>query len=140
MVETEEGKLMYEVKKAVGYSVEKEELIKALQYDRQQYEKGYQDGLNANKWIPVSERLPENLQTVNVTWQNHEPEPYYHDIKDRSFVATAVYYNEYWYWYSTTCADYLGEYGRNDVDKIDEAIEIIAWMPLPEPYKAESEE
>ena len=92
------------------------------------------------RWIPVSERLPENLQTVNVTWQNHEPEPYYHDIKDRSFVATAVYYNEDWYWYSTTCADYLGEYGRNDVDKIDEAIEIIAWMPLPEPYKAESEE
>lgn len=91
-------------------------------------------------WIPVSERLPENLQTVNVTWQNHEPEPYYHDIKDRSFVATAVYYNEDWYWYSTTCADYLGEYGRNDVDKIDEAIEIIAWMPLPEPYKVESEE
>lgn len=86
------------------------------------------------KWIPVSERLPENLQTVNVTWQNHEPEPYYHDIKDRSFVATAVYYNEDWYWYSTTCADYLGEYGRNDVDKIDEAIEIIAWMPLPLPY------
>ena len=90
------------------------------------------------KWIPVNERLPENLQTVNVTWQNHEPEPYYHDIKDRSFVATAVYYKG-WYWYSTTCADYLGEYGRNDVDKIDEAIEIIAWMPLPQPYKAESE-
>lgn len=93
-----------------------------------------------SKWIPVSERLPENLQTVNVTWQNHEPEPYYHDIKDRSFVATAVYYNEDWYWYSTTCADYLGEYGKNDFDKIDEAIEIIAWMPLPEPYKIESED
>jgi len=91
------------------------------------------------RWIPVNERLPENLQTVNVTWQNHEPEPYYHDIKDRSFVATAVYYKG-WYWYSTTCADYLGEYGRNDVDKIDEAIEIIAWTPLPEPYKAESED
>lgn len=96
--------------------------------------------LESQRWIPVSERLPENLQTVNVTWQNHEPEPYYHDIKDRSFVATAVYYNEDWYWYSTTCADYLGEYGRNDVDKIDEAIEIIAWMPLPTPYRAESED
>lgn len=96
--------------------------------------------LEQQRWIPVSERLPENLQTVNVTWENHQPEPYYHDIKDRSFVATAVYYNEDWYWYSTTCADYLGEYGRNDVDKIDEAIEIIAWMPLPESYKAESED
>lgn len=28
IVETEEGKLMYEVKKALGYSIEKEELIK----------------------------------------------------------------------------------------------------------------
>lgn len=59
IVETEEGKLMYEVQKAIGYSIEKEELIKALQYDRGQYEKGYNDGYNANKWIPVSERLPE---------------------------------------------------------------------------------
>lgn len=28
----------------VGVSVDKEELIKALAYDRQQYEKGYEDG------------------------------------------------------------------------------------------------
>jgi hypothetical protein len=110
------------------------ESVEALMAEGEIYDIDY------SPWIPVSERLPENLQTVNVTWQNHEPEPYYHDIKDRSFVATAVYYNEDWYWYSTTCADYLGEYGRNDVDKIDEAIEIIAWMPLPEPYKAESED
>jgi hypothetical protein len=59
IVETEEGKLMYEVQKAIGYSIEKEELIKALQYDRGQYEKGYKDGYNANKWILCSERLPE---------------------------------------------------------------------------------
>lgn len=46
-----------------GVIVDKDELIKALQYDRRQYEKGFRNGynagLNASKWIPVTERLPE---------------------------------------------------------------------------------
>ena len=92
------------------------------------------------KWIPVSERLPENLEPVNITWVNHDPESYYVDIKDKPFTATGIHYRGQWYWYSTTCADYLGEYGSNDIDKVDDAIEIVAWMPLPEPYKAESED
>ena len=91
-------------------------------------------------WISVSEKLPEDLEPVNITWVNHEPEPYYHDIKDKNFVATGIYYRGQWYWYSTTCADYLGEYGSNEVDKVDDAVEIVAWMPLPQPYKAESED
>ena len=43
-----------------GIVVDKEELIKALQYDRDQYEKGYADGMLAQKdeWISVEERLP----------------------------------------------------------------------------------
>ena len=88
---------------------------------------------NPNKWIPCSERLPEDLEPVNITWVNHEPEPYYHDIKDKNYVATGIHYKGQWYWYSTTCADYLGEYGSNEVDKVDDAIEIVAWMPLPTP-------
>ena len=86
-------------------------------------------------WIPVSERLPEDLVEVNVTWVNRNPESYYEPIKDKPFTTTAVYYKGEWYWYSATCVDYLGEYGRCDWNKIDEAIEIIAWMPLPEAYK-----
>ena len=91
------------------------------------------------KWIPVSERLPEDLEPVNITWVNHNPESYYADIKDKPFTATGHYYKGRWYWYSSTCQDYLEEYGRCDVDEIDTDIEVIAWMPLPEPYK-ESEE
>ena len=49
-----------------GISVNKEELIEALQYDRGQYEKGYRDGLlhRADEWISVEERLPEDNERV----------------------------------------------------------------------------
>ena len=90
------------------------------------------------EWIPVSERLPEDLAEVNVTWVNHDPEPYYDFIKDKPATASAVYYKGEWYWYSSVCGDMLSEYGKNDTDKVDDAIEIIAWMPLPEPYQKES--
>lgn len=37
---------IFESVQSVGVMVDKDELIKALEYDRQQYEKGYQDGKN----------------------------------------------------------------------------------------------
>ena len=91
-------------------------------------------------WIPVSERLPEELETVNITWINHNPESYYADIKDKPFTATGVYFNGQWYWWSTLCTDILAEYSHNYDDVIDDDIEIIAWQPLPEPYKVEPQE
>lgn len=92
------------------------------------------------KWIPISEELPEDLEAVNITWVNRNPESYYMDIKDKPFTATGHYCKGRWYWYSSTCQDYLKEYGRCDVDEIDTDIEVTAWMPLPKPYEAESEE
>lgn len=86
-------------------------------------------------WIPASERLPEDLEPVNITWVNHNPESYYADIKDKPFTATGHYCNGRWWWYSVTCQDYLNEYGRCDVDAMDDDIEVIAWQPLPKPYK-----
>ena len=88
-----------------------------------------------NGWIPCSERLPEECVPVNVTWINRNPESYYAKIKDVPFSATAVYYNSKWYWYSSTCVDYLSEYGKNDFDLVDKDIDVVAWQPLPEPYK-----
>lgn len=90
-------------------------------------------------WIPVERELPNDLEEVNVTWVNHEPEPYYESIKSKPFTASAVFYEGKWYWYSSVCADVLGEYGRNDVDKVDDTIEITAWRPLPEPYRGGEE-
>lgn len=91
-------------------------------------------------WIPVTERLPDDLAEVNVTWTNHKPEPYYDFVKDKPFTASAVYYKGDWYWYSSVCVDVLAEYGENKFDKIADVIEITAWMPLPEPYQEGEQE
>ena len=48
--------------------IDKGELIRALEYDRAQYEKGYFEGKEAaeaeRRWIPVTERLPKNEAAV----------------------------------------------------------------------------
>lgn len=92
-----------------------------------------------SRWIPVSERLPDNTDPVNITWVNHDPKSYYADIKDKLFTATGHYCNGRWWWFSVTCQDYLDEYGHCDFDAMDDAIEVIAWMPMPMPYEKENE-
>ena len=96
--------------------------------------------LGQTRWIPVSERLPEDIKPVIITWKNTDPEPYYQYIVGKHFIGTAHYKNGKWFWYSSTTEDLLAEYGRCDSEEFDEAIEVIAWMPLPEPYKEESED
>lgn len=91
-----------------------------------------------SEWIPCSERLPERDKAVLITWVNHKPKSYYADIKNVPFTAVAVWHG-LWYWWSVVCEDLLLEYGRNEADEIDKDVEVIAWMPLPEPYKGEKE-
>lgn len=99
--------------------VDKEELLKALKYDRQQYEKGYADGKRASKWIPCSERLPnpkgnEEFVRVEVTIQG----------KEKNVNMPAFYYyriHKFFPW----------NIGGSPLKNV------IAWMPLPEAYKGE---
>jgi hypothetical protein len=83
-------------------------------------------------WIPVEERLPEERVLVNVLWVNRDPEPYYEKIKGIPFSDTACFYGGRWYWDSPVLLDYLAEYGKDEFDLVDDAVEITHWTPLPE--------
>ena len=91
----------------------------------------------ADRWIPVTERLPEECEEVNITWINTEPAVYYEDIKNKPFTGTGLYSRGQWYWYSAVCKDYLEERGDSPCDEMDSAIKVTAWKPLPEPYTEE---
>lgn len=95
---------------------------------------------SAQQWIPVTERPPEDLKPVNITYINEDPAPYYEHIKGIPFTATAIYYRGGWYWWSCTCVDVLAEYGHSYSDSMDEGIEVKAWMPLPDPYEEDCDE
>jgi hypothetical protein len=91
-----------------GIVVDKEELIKALQYDRGQYEKGFADGMLAPKqseWISVEERLPEREGTYLV----------------------------YTYKGAIKFGDFRCYYAKNDNPQFD--YYVTHWMPAPEPPK-----
>lgn len=115
----QDGRLIYEVQQAIGYEIDKEELIKALRYDRNQYEKGYEDGRKDNEWIPVSERLPKERGLYIVTEKEFRIDDREHKGKYSIKVEQVEYYNGRW-----QRANFF---------------EVIAWKPLPEPYKEISE-
>lgn len=64
-----------------------------------------------SKWIPVSEGLPKEEKTVLT-------------CDARGVIVFGRYSKGEWYWEAEACADY---WARDD--------SVIAWMPLPEPYK-----
>lgn len=72
--------------------------------------------LEQTKWIPVSERLPEEERDVLICNRNGDIE------LSRGSYSTEIENAFIWY----TSGWRFGE--------------VIAWMPLLEPYKAESEE
>lgn len=70
---------------------------------------------SANQWIPVSERLPEEYKAVLA-----------YSAKFNNIWAVSLHRDGHWYiWHPY----------RND--KYEELVygELIAWMPLPEPYQ-----
>ena len=69
---------------------------------------------NPNKWIPVSERLPEEEQDVLIC--NEKGDIEISSGSKSTEVDDFIWYTSGW------------KFGK-----------VIAWMPLPEPYKAESE-
>ena len=113
--------------------IEWKDMVIALAQRKQVEAEEERDALREKqRWIPVTERMPEERVLVNVVWVNRAPEPYYERIKNVPFSGTACFYREKWYWDSPVVLDLLAEYGKDAFDLVDEAVEITNWMPLPE--------
>lgn len=94
--------------------IDKDELIKALIYDRNQCEKRISDA--TPKWISVEEKLPKAEEKVIVT------------IKDDSADSPIYYTSVGWYYKGIWVVE-------NEVSH-----QVTAWMPRPEPYKVGEQE
>ena len=63
IVRQDEENYMCVIKQAIGYEVDKEELIKALQYDREQYDKGYNDGARET-FVELLEQIKAEIEKL----------------------------------------------------------------------------
>lgn len=85
--------------------------------------------------MPIEMGLPEDYEETIITFVNTDPESYYEHIKNVPQTGFAVYYAGEWYWWSATAVEILKEYGsRFAEEKLDEAIVVTAWQPMPNPY------
>lgn len=99
---------------AVLKIIEEQAKVKVNCSRREWYQKGYQDGLNANRWIPCSENLPENTRTVIV------------DVEELRNPTFAFYMKLSKKWVLV----------ERDFIYLED-FHVLAWQPLPEPYKEE---
>lgn len=108
---------IYQCVADIGVNIDKEELIRALQYDREQYEQGYRDGIKANKWIRVEDRLPENDEYA-LCWYEYRAMDGTHEGEMIQKYGVGYYF-----------LGWSGEVSRGRDARV------IAWMPLPAPPK-----
>lgn len=97
--------------------------IANVQIDEEELKRITKDALKGCKivsgWIPCSERLPETTDEVLTTY-------IVNGNRKKRFVETATYYDgDDGYWSSPW--DEYRVFGTR--------VDVIAWMPLPEPYK-----
>ena len=102
--------------------------------DRIKEEYGFTEG-----WIPCSERLPKlSIHESDATlgeWDNSEPVLVYHnDNTFDSHYLIAQYTNGFSdrFWGSVI-------YGWTEMESAEEIKDVLAWMPLPDPYESEEE-
>ena len=130
MVERENF-ILTTVSEKIGVDVNREELIKALKYDRHQYEKGYADAKAeyAPKWTRVEDGLPETDGEYLLFGKMVE------DEDDNVFIGEYdVLAEEFGWWEQRFDKETLGVLGS----ELREYASVIAWMPIPK-YEGVSE-
>ena len=84
----------------------------------------------SGKWIPVSERLPEEYGEYLVTWKTND--------SSTPFISVCEY--ETSYEYDVEKHRFKGEWLVDDYILVHSDYEVVAWMPLPKPYEPQESE
>ncbi len=107
----------------------------ALGKDVESYMSALPSVTPAQRWIPVSERLPENANHLGAFCPRYR-------ISSAKYGVTEGWYNpDMRTWYGLVWQLTPGniEMKRGDIPAVIRMIDVTAWMELPEPDKAESE-
>ena len=130
MVERENF-ILTTVSEKIGVEVNREELIKALNYDRNQYAKGYADAKAeyTTKWTNVEEELPDLHEDSKFIYRKRSDEVMCIIKADEDLINSCGYLVE----------DIDGHKEWHTDCYMTDGDKVIAWMPIPK-YKAESEE
>ena len=124
-----DGEVMTAISK-YHIDVNKDELVKALAYDRGQYEKGYADGfadgLAADRWISVKDRLPDDGFIGKLIWDNENGPRIC-----GSYATITLSNGEKVFAPDAPLTDYL--LSNTNGTLLDQLTHITHWMPLHEP-------
>lgn len=82
------------------------------------------------RWIPCSERLPEEYGEYRITWITSASRKRF--IGDSEFEVTSVWDNEH--------DRFKGEWLLDDYIKNYPDVKVLAWKPLEEPWRGEEHE
>ena len=89
------------------------------------------EALEQTRWIPVSERMPEEHEWIGTR-------RFRTTISDKVFVTLENSKGERYTQYLSFQNGKLSAADQSKVDTLFKGGTPIAWMPLPKPYKAES--
>ena len=150
ILEEREDAIVARISEELGFDINKEEIIKALEYDRNQYSKGYDDGYRRaraiferpqGKWVPIKYRPMTSEERKE--FAEHYGIEYCDTLEEKAFDCP------------------MPEDGQKilistlwgvDIDVVDNDIDgegficyglegngdwsgVVAWQPLPERYK-----
>ena len=80
-----------------------------------------------DRWIPVTERLPEEYGEYRITWKTSRSE--------KRLIADAEYEPENEY--DAVNREFIGKWLLEDDIRYYPNVEVIAWKPIEEPYTEE---